>query len=185
MARLMHEVQPNLRRVGTLFSPAELNSCMFKDMLQSALKEYGIELTALPVSSSGEITMAAEALCHKNIQAVCQIIDNATNPAFHYIARQAAENNLPVYAFERGNINKGAALCLGRDYYQAGIEAGLKAARVLKGESPGAIPFSNATNKELLINRELAACYNLKISPEMWEENRKDLSPTKSKQDGK
>jgi ABC-type uncharacterized transport system substrate-binding protein len=170
MAKLVREVLPGARRVGTLFTPSELNSVLYKDWLAEALKPLGIELVAVPVTSTAETAEATTALCRQPIEALCQIADNATRPGFAQIIRKAAEARLPVFAFESGHTKIGAVLALARDYHQAGLEAGEMAVRVLRGERPATIPFANTRGESLTINPGAAAKLGLKFPPRVLKE---------------
>ncbi len=164
MAKIIHETMPAAKRVGTLFSPAEINSVLYKDWFSTALKKQGIQLLAIPVSSSTDIAQAATELCRSNIQMVCQIVDNLTRPGFALISRKAYEKNLPVFVFDSDQMKDGGAICLARDYYDAGIEAAKKAVDVLFGENPASIPFNNTKSERMLYQPALAKKYNLKMS---------------------
>ncbi|MCF8233717.1 MAG: ABC transporter substrate-binding protein [Bacteroidales bacterium] len=163
MARLISQTMPKVKKVGTLFSPAEINSVLYKDWFKEALAEYNIELLAVPVSSSAEVSQAASELCRHDIQLLGQIVDNLTRPGFALIARKAAENNLPVFVFDSDQMKDGGALCLARDYYDAGLEAAEKAIRVLKGENPADIPFNNTKSEKLIYNPVLVQKYKLNL----------------------
>lgn len=169
MARMIKETLPRTKRVGTLFTPAEINSVLYKDWFVEALQAEGIELVALPVTSSADVLQSASELCGKDIQVVCQVVDNLTRPGFALIARKAAENNIPVFVFDSDQMKDGGTICLARDYYDAGLEAAEFALRILGGESPGNIPFTNTQSEKLMINRKLARKYNLQLSNELLE----------------
>lgn len=164
MAALIKATIPSVKSVGTLFTPAEINSVLYKDWFKEALQKQGLEQIAIPVTSSTEITQAATELCRNNIQLVCQIVDNLTRPGFALIARKAAENNLPVYVFDSDQMKDGGVVCLARDYYDAGKEASVLVIDILKGKNPGQIPFSNTQNEKLIYNPELAKKFQLKMS---------------------
>lgn len=164
MAKLILATLPAVKSVGTLFTPAEINSVLYKDWFSEALEKLGVKLIAVPVTSSTDITQAATELCRNDIQAVCQVVDNLTRPGFALIARKAAEKNLPVYVFDSDQMKDGGAICLARDYYDAGIEAAEKAAMILKGASPGTIPFNNTRSEKMMYNPGLVNKYNLKLS---------------------
>jgi ABC-type uncharacterized transport system substrate-binding protein len=164
MAALIKATIPTVKQVGTLFTPAEINSVLYKDWFKEALQKQGLELIAIPVTSSTEITQAATELCRNNIQLVCQIVDNLTRPGFALIARKAAENNLPVFVFDSDQMKDGGVVCLARDYYDAGKEAAVLVIDILKGKNPGQIPFSNTQNEKLIYNPELAKKFQLKMS---------------------
>jgi ABC-type uncharacterized transport system substrate-binding protein len=167
MARIIRETLPGVKAVGTLFTPAEVNSVLYKDWFKEALAKQGIELVTLPVTSSADVAQSAAELCTKDIQALAQIVDNLTRPGFALIARKAAENNLPVYVFESTQMKENAVICLARDYYDAGLEAAQKAVRVLRGERPGDIPFNNTQSERLLLNYELAQRYKLNLPEDL------------------
>ena len=170
MARLIRLTLPAAQRVGTLFTPGEINSVLYKDWFSQALNREGLELEAVPVSSSADVAQAAAQLCSKNIDAVAQIVDNLTRPGFALIARRAEENALPVYVFDSDQMKDGGVLCLSRDYYDAGREAAQKAVRVLNGERPADIPFNNTRSETLLLNRARAQKYHLRLTEDLLDQ---------------
>jgi len=161
MAKLIKETIPQVKKVGTLFTPAEINSVLYRDWFKQELEKLGIGLVSIPVTSSADLTQATSELCRQDIQLVCQIVDNMTRPGFALIARKAAESNLPVYVFDSDQMREGGVVCLARDYYDAGLEAAEKAVRVLRGENPANIPFSNTQSEKLIYNPELSKKHNL------------------------
>jgi ABC-type uncharacterized transport system substrate-binding protein len=163
MAQVLREVLPGARRAGTLFSPAEINSVLYKDWLAAALKSEGIELVAVPVSASAETAEATTALCREQLDAVCQIVDNTTRPGFAQIVRKAGDTGLPVFCFETNQLKDGAVLALARDYYEAGLEAGEIGVRVLRGAAPASIPFANTRSERLMVNPAAAARLGLTL----------------------
>jgi ABC-type uncharacterized transport system substrate-binding protein len=163
MARVIKETLPNVKTVGTLFTPAEINSVLYKDWFKEALETYGIALLAVPVTSSADVAQAAGDLCGKDIQLVAQVVDNLTRPGFALIARKAAENGLPVYVFDSAQMKDGGTICIARDYYDAGLEAADKAVRVLRGENPAEIPFNNTQSEKYLINYDLIQKYAIQL----------------------
>ncbi len=167
MVDIIRETMPGTKRVGTLFTPAEINSELYKNWFAEELQKEGIELIAIPVTTSADVPQATAELCSKDIQLVGQIVDNLTRPGFALIARKAAEKQLPVFVFDSDQMADGGTLCLARDYYDAGIEAAQKAVRVLGGENPGNIPFNNTQSEKLIINHMLANRYMLRISKEL------------------
>ncbi len=169
MARIIKETLPDARKVGTLFTPAEINSVLYKDWFKEALSKEGLDLVAVPVTSSADVSQAAGDLCARNIDVMCQVVDNMTRPGFALIARKAAERNIPVFVFDSDQMKDGGVICLSRDYYDAGLEAAEKAVLVLRGQNPALIPFSNTQSETLLVNMALARRYGLRLSDELLE----------------
>jgi len=150
---------PGIKRIGTLFVPSEINSVFYKDKLVAAAGKAGMEVEAVGVSSSGEVADATLALCSRQIQAICQISDNLTGTAFASIAQAARRGKMPLFGFSSLQAGQGAILCVARDYFDNGREAGLMAARIMRGEDPAKIPFAETRTARLLINLQSAeAC---------------------------
>ena len=63
VARTIREVMPKARRIGTLFSPGELNSVIARHRFEDALKKQGLSLESKPVNAASEVSDAALALC--------------------------------------------------------------------------------------------------------------------------
>lgn len=179
MAQLLRESLPSAKRVGTLFTPAEINSVLYKEWLAEALKSVGAELVAVPISSSSETAEAAAALSQEKLDVVCQIADNTTRPGFALIVRKAAEAGVPVFCFESSQLKDGAVLALARDYYEAGVEAGELGVRILRGAKPADIPFSNTRSERLLINPVAAAKFSL-VFPERVLKRAESYTPPPS-----
>ena len=70
-----------------------------------------------------------------------RIYGNAAHGAFESIIQVAREHKVPVFSPSPFEILKGATAALYPDFQEGGVEAGKMIARILKGESPGAIPF--------------------------------------------
>jgi ABC-type uncharacterized transport system substrate-binding protein len=118
----------------------------------------------VPVNTPAELADAALALCGRRLDAVVQIIDNLSAAGFPAIARAAAVARLPVFACQGNAVKEGAVLALARDYYDAGREIALQAARVMRGDRPEGIPFSPQLKVKKLVNLEKAAEAGLTFS---------------------
>ena len=55
VARAIREVMPRARRVGSLFSPGELNSVIARQRFEDVLKEQGLALESKPVNAPSEV----------------------------------------------------------------------------------------------------------------------------------
>jgi ABC-type uncharacterized transport system substrate-binding protein len=137
---LIKRVVPKVRRVGILFSPGEPLSVGLKDKMTTAAKKAGLTVEAVPINNVSEGTEAASALVGKKVDAI-EIYGNAAHGAFESIIQVARERKVPVFSPSPFEILKGATAALYPDFQEGGVEAGKMIGRILKGESPGAIPF--------------------------------------------
>ena len=137
---LIKRIVPKAKRVGILFSPGEPLSVGLKDRMSVAAKKAGLAVEAVPINSVSEGTEAASAIVGKKVDAI-EIYGNAAHGAFESIIQVAREHKVPVFSPSPFEILKGATAALYPDFQEGGVEAGKMIGRILKGESPGAIPF--------------------------------------------
>ena len=167
MMKLVKQMVPGVKRVGTLFVPSEINNVVHKKMLTAAAEKAGVELVALPASSSSEVADAALALTHENIDAVTQVGGNLMGTAFTSIAQAAYGAKLPLFGFLSQQAIDGAPVVLTRDFHDAGVDAGHKAAEIMRGKDPKDIPFKLTATTRLIVNKTGAAKCNMTLPPEL------------------
>lgn len=167
MARLIKRSVPNVRAVGTLYSPGEVNAEHNRAWFTEALKQEGLKLVSIPINSSAETSEATSVLLRSDIQIVCQIMDNTARPAFAQIAKRTKEASLPFFCFDSSGVKEGATLTLGKDYYFSGVEAAEVAVQVLRGADPAQIPIVNTRTEIVVLNPDLIKKYGIALPPEV------------------
>jgi ABC-type uncharacterized transport system substrate-binding protein len=167
MADLLKRHFPQFRRVGTLFSPAEDNSVHNKDLFVRFAARQGIEVSTLPVNSTGELADAALALASQPIDAIVQTLDNQTVAGFTAIAKAAVRAKKPLFSFTESAVRQGAAVAYTLDYRQAGFDAALKAAEVMRGKPPADIPFSQPSKTTVIVSEDNARKLGFELPPEL------------------
>ncbi|MGH9675449.1 MAG: ABC transporter substrate-binding protein [Bryobacteraceae bacterium] len=167
MIGLLRRCMPRVRKVGSLFVPAEVNMVYNKEVLAKAAAKAGLELVAMGVATSSEVPDAAAALVGRGVEALCQIGGNMTAASFGGIAQAARRARLPVFAFQQAQAREGAAVVLARDYFDAGREAAHLAARVMRGESPASIPFQPYTKTKIFVHAGAARAAGLTIPADL------------------
>jgi ABC-type uncharacterized transport system substrate-binding protein len=156
MARTAREVLPRARRVGTLFSPAEVNSVLARQRFEGSLKAEGLELVSLAVNGPTDVSDTALALCRSGIDVVCQISDNLSNATFPAIARACEIARTPLFTFSPSKVKSGAVLGVGSDFAENGREAALVVAEVIRGKDPSRIQFRPSTKIRRSVNLDNA-----------------------------
>jgi putative tryptophan/tyrosine transport system substrate-binding protein len=68
-----------------------------------------------------------------------------------------------VFAFQSSQVRTGASLIVGRDYQDSGRQAAALAARIMRGERPGSIPFQPVTRTRVIVNLDTARDVGLVI----------------------
>lgn len=162
-----HQCFPSARRVGTVFVPAEVNTVFHKNQLTLEARKLGIEVVAVAANTSSELPDAAMALCGMDIEGLCQVGGNLTATGFVSIVHAANRAKLPVFSFLSPQAREGATLVVGRDYYDGGKQAAGIAARIIRGESPAAIPFEPLYKSKLTVNLRAARALGVTIPAEI------------------
>jgi len=170
MLPVLKECLPRVRRVGTLFVPSEINSVTYKRDFDRFAAEQGIELKAVPVSTSSEVADAALQLAGSDIDAICQILDNLTDNAFPAIVQAARKQRKPLFCFVSTQVKTGgAAVAVARDFEQTGRDMAEVAIRVLQGESPAGIPFRPVSKTRIVVSPKNASLCGLTIPRSLLE----------------
>lgn len=153
---LILEVIPGAKRVGTLWTPSELNSNYYLDLAREGAKEMGLEIVAVPVHNKSEILLAAQMLLNKKVDVIYQISDNTINAGFEAVSRVADENSVPLFGGALFSVRLGACAAMGWDFLEMGNKAGEIAIRVKNGENPADIPIQNMSKVKLHLNLNAA-----------------------------
>jgi ABC-type uncharacterized transport system substrate-binding protein len=169
MITLLKTIIPDVKKIGTLYSPGESNSEKNMHDLKQYAEAGGLQLVTSPINSSTEVTDAIMSLVSQHPDAICQVVDNLTSSSFTGIQKVAQSSKTPLFAFVSEQAEQGAMLVLSRDYHQAGVDAVRLAVRIFKGEKPADIPFEFVSKTDLLINPESASYYGLKIPESIYQ----------------
>jgi ABC-type uncharacterized transport system substrate-binding protein len=148
---LIKRIVPKARRLGILFSPEEQLSVTFKDRMTRAAGQAGLQVSAVPVSSVSEVGNATRTLCGQKVDAI-ELFGNASHAGFPSLIKVAKECRIPVFSPAPFEVLQGATAALFPDFQEGGVEAGKMIARILRGESPGSIPFYRVETTRLAVN---------------------------------
>ena len=157
------EILPNTKHVGTIWTPAESNSEYYKERMTEATEKKELEVTAIPVNSSSEMNDAVMVLLDKKIDAIYQISDNLTNLAFETEVKHANRMQIPIFCNQSTEVDRGASVGLGWDFFDGGYEAGKAAIQIMQGVKPSDIPIRNLDKATLSVNLQAAKLQKLEI----------------------
>ncbi len=147
---------PTIRKLGTLYCPAETNMVHYKTALDASAKRAGFEVVYVPAETATDVPDAAAALMSRDIDAVLQIPGNLTASAFGSISAAARRAHIPVFAFQKSQAIGGAIVVVARDYEDSGRRAAHLAARIMRGEDPKRIPLEDFGGTNLIVNLDAA-----------------------------
>ena len=175
--QFIQQLLPHVKRIGTLWTPSELNSNYYLEMARESAAEIGMEVIAVPITHANEVLLSAQILINKKIDVIYQISDNTINNSFEAIGQVASENSVPLFGGFLMSTQLGACAALGWDFFDMGYKAGLVAARVKNGDSPVDIPFQYMDKVLLNLNLEVARRQGVEFPDEILSRADKVVYP--------
>jgi len=165
---LILEIQPDVKKLGYLYNAGEDNSVSIKKRMEEYLKTKNIEVVAVTVASSNEVSAAAQSLVGR-VDAIFYSHDNTVMSALETVVRIAQDNDIPFYAGDIESVKRGALATVGNDEYDCGVQSAIIAARILRGEKAGDIPSELVRKYALIVNQSVAKEYNVEIPQTVLE----------------
>lgn len=163
----LQEIMPEARRVGTLWTPSEINSEFYLELVKKGASELGLEIVAVPIANKSEVLLSAQVLINKKIDAIYQISDNTINASFEAIGRMAEENAIPLFGGFVLSTHLGACAALGWDFFDMGYKTAQIAIRVKNDESPGDIQIQYMSKVKLYLNLNAAKKQGIEFSEDV------------------
>lgn len=159
----MKKIVPNMKSVGYIYSPGEINSTIVLKQLQEQLAKQNIKVFAVPAQRTADIPTAAKSLKGK-VDLIYTTTDNNVVSAYESLVKVANENKIPLLASFPDAIERGAVAAFGMSYYDVGRQSGKLVARILKGEDVAQITPEIGHETHLVINLEAAKRQNVTFS---------------------
>jgi len=163
---LIQKFQPDLKKLGVIYTTSEVNSGVQVAELEAAAKQKGIEVVKAGISSLAEVQLGAGTLAEKT-EAIFIPIDNTVVSAFEAVLGVAEQAKIPVYASDLDTVKRGAVATYGIDYYKMGKQTGEMAARVLDGKAVAETPVEVSKEADLYINEKAAQTFGLTVSEDL------------------
>lgn len=159
---LFLKIQPNLKRLGIIYNPGELNSVSIIKELDELCAKFGLTLTKQTVNKTADVAQAAT-----KIAAECDAIfisnDNTTLSAMKSVIKAANANKIPVYVSDTYVITSGALAALGPNQAQVGEQAGEMIVKILNGADISTIPVQFPDSFEIAVNLDAAKLLGITI----------------------
>lgn len=160
---MFRKIQPNLKKLGIIFSPGEPNSLDLNEEMKVSAAKLGIELVFSPALRSSDVATAAQKLRDK-VDAFFVNNDNIALSAFGTIVRVAEEVGKPVYVSDTDMVEQSGALAaLGPNQYELGRQTGEMLVKVLKGTPVGELPVEYSKLRKVVVNPGMAEKLGIKL----------------------
>jgi putative ABC transport system substrate-binding protein len=164
---LLHEIKPTASVFGVLVNPNRPGLPDQLQELQSAAAKMKLQLEIRKAASAQEIDRAFDELASLRVDALIVTADPLFNNRRGQVVSLATGLALPAIYQWREFVLAGGLMSYGPSITEAYRQAGITAARVLKGTRPADIPVVQPTKFELVINRWTANRLGLTVSPSL------------------
>jgi putative tryptophan/tyrosine transport system substrate-binding protein len=160
---MARELLANASIIATLSNPISgISGPNLRD-LEEAATSAGQRLLVLRTSSDDEIKEAFVSMAAQGVNALFVNPNPFFSSRTELITALAARHRVPTVFANRDPVVAGGLMSYGTDFAESSRQAGLYAARVLKGENPGDLPILRPTKFELVINLKTAKSLGLSI----------------------
>ncbi|RQW83885.1 MAG: hypothetical protein EHM62_01375, partial [Methylococcus sp.] len=153
--RLAKKLNPNLKTVGVVWNPAEVNSEICTQRARDIARELGITLLEAPAEQTKDVREAAESLVSRGVEAFWTGGDATVNNALDSLMDVAQGARLPVFSNMAGHVRRGGLFDLGANYFEVGQEVGHVAGDILAGANPARLPVRDFVPRRLLLNEKV------------------------------
>jgi putative ABC transport system substrate-binding protein len=166
---------PKAKKWGTIYNARDANSLVLIKEMREAAKKLNIELIEAVISNSAETMEAAQFIAGK-VQAIHITYDTTAVPAIDAIVKVCNEKKIPLFASDEESVSRGAIAAYGVNFFLIGYSAGKRAARILKGEKPGNIPWGRVEKFHLVVSEKAARAQGVIIPPDLLKKSDKIIN---------
>ena len=154
--RLMLEIIPSAKRIGTIYNSSEINSQFQAQILKNELQKRNLELVEFTVSSVNDVQQTAQSMIGK-VDVIYVPTDNIIASAMPILTKITSAAKIGVIVGEEGLLKGGGLATVGVNYYNLGRIAGEMGADILEGKSqPQTMPIRYQTEFKSKININVA-----------------------------
>ena len=161
---LMFIANPDIKKVGLLYSQSEDASKQPIEDAKAYLEEKGVEYVEKTGTNNTEVTQAADALIAESVDAVFTPTDNTVMTAELGIYEKFIDAGIPHYAGADSFALNGAFCGYGVDYKNLGKETAYMVVEILQGADPATTAVKTFDNGIATVNTETAEAIGLDYS---------------------
>lgn len=164
--KLIKQLQPELTKLGVIYTTSEANSISQLKTLQAECDKNGIELVAQGITEASELASVSAALVPQ-VDALTNLTDNNVVDNMSIVMEQANAKGIPIYGSEIEQVKKGCIASASIDYVALGEKTGNIAVDVLGGADAASYPAVSVTDSFLVINTDVTSKLNITIPKEL------------------
>jgi putative ABC transport system substrate-binding protein len=160
---ILRELVPGMRRLAVLVNPDFPGSPMQLAELEGVATPAGIQVLPLQARREDEFEDVFAAIAKQGADALLVAADPFFNTKRSVLVGLAERDRLPAIWEFREFVDAGGLVSYGTDLSDAYRHVGTYVGRILKGESPAALPVLRADKFELVINTRAAIALGMTV----------------------
>jgi putative tryptophan/tyrosine transport system substrate-binding protein len=164
---LLHELVPAAAVIAILMNPNNPGAEADAKDVSVAAQALGVKVQALNANTERDLDAAFATLDRLRIGALVLISDPFFDTQRDRLVELSARHGIAGSYAWREYVAAGGLMSYGTSLTDAYRQAGIYAARVLKGEKPANLPVIQPTKFELVINLKTAKTLGLNVPPSM------------------
>jgi len=164
---LLRQLVPKATTIAAFIHPGSPTTDAERRDLQAAGQAVGQQIAFYDVNRDGDIESAFASFGSRGVGAVMVGSGPFLNSRAPDIVALAARHKVPVMYPQREHALAGGLMSYGTSITDAYRQAGVYAARILKGEQPADLPVIQSSKFELVINLKTAKALGLEFHPQL------------------
>lgn len=168
---LIRQLQPNAKTIGIIYTTSEPNSVSTIAEYKEKAGDYGFTIDDIGVTAQSEVTQAADTLISHKVDCFSNLTDNNVVGVLSAVLEKTDAAGIPVYGSEVEQVKIGCVASAGIDYIKLGIQTGMMAAKVLRGEATCQdTPYETISEYGIYVNSDALNALGIAL-PEAVAEN--------------
>jgi putative tryptophan/tyrosine transport system substrate-binding protein len=163
---LFKKIQPNLKKLGIIYNPAEMNSVKIVEKLKEICPKLKLEFIEQAVNKSADIGSVTTKIVSQ-VDAIFISNDNTALGALQTIIAIANKFKKPVYVSDTDAVESGALAAMGPNQYQIGIQTANMIVKILGGTKIEGMPIESVSQAEIYLNKKIAKQLGIVFSKEI------------------
>jgi putative ABC transport system substrate-binding protein len=169
---MFKQILPNMRKLGYLYNPGEVNSVKILKILEQIAPQYNLEIITNTANKTTDVSSAMYKLIGE-VDAVFISNDNTALAAFGVISNIASDAKVPVFVSDTDMVTNGALASLGPNQYEIGKQTAKILLKYLNGSKINDIAIEYPEKVELVLNDKVAKKLGITFSESILNKARK------------
>jgi putative ABC transport system substrate-binding protein len=160
---ILGQLTPNAKTIAMLVQLDADEAVLEQRQVQAAARATGQQLIVFDVNNAADIESAFATMATRGVGALYVGTGPFTNSHREQLTGLAARNTIPAMYSLREFVAAGGLMSYGASITDAYRQAGIYAARILKGEKPADLPVMQSTKFDFVLNLKVAKALGLTV----------------------